>query len=134
MNYRIVLDTNVILSALLFGGKPEKIYQMILNGECTAYTSQEIFEELAGVLLRKKFGFTRTFIQLLEEEMKSYFHWVTPSERVKSLCRDVDDHKVIECALEAKAHFIISGDQDLLTLDSYKNIQMIKPDNFLLKS
>lgn len=132
MKHRVVLDTNIIISALMFGGKPEQVYQKILNGECDAYISREIFEEIAGVLSRKKFGFTEAFLQLLEEEMKSYFHWVAPITKIKTVCRDEEDHKIIECALAGKAHFIITGDQDLLTLHPYKNIQILNPEDYLL--
>lgn len=131
MKRRLVLDTNVLISALLFGGKPEKVYRKVLSNQCMGFVSKEIFEELSSVLLRKKFGFTETFIQLLEDEMKSYFHWIVPVKRIKSTCRDIDDHKVIECALTAGADVIVTGDQDLLVLHRYRNILVLTPDDYL---
>ena len=53
------------------------------------------------------------------------------TQKVQNVCRDVDDHIVIECALEAQAHFIITGDKDLLTIKTFKNIHIITPEDFL---
>jgi putative PIN family toxin of toxin-antitoxin system len=125
----IVLDTNVVISALLFGGKPRQIIKLVQEGKLTAYISSILVAELIEILV-KKFMFSSEKIMLLEELIKENFIIIYPAREIH-VARDEDDNRVLEAALEGNCSFIITGDKDLLDLKNYKKIAIITPDIFL---
>jgi uncharacterized protein len=127
---RVVLDTNVILSAILFGGKPRQILEAGIAGSIRIYTSDAPVAELHSVLQRPKFGFNSQIIQSIVAEMTSLAEWVEPRKHFELIDDDPPDNQVIDCAMEAEADFIISGDKHLLQLGKYGNVQILNPDNF----
>ncbi len=131
MKNRLVLDTNVLISALVFGGKPEKVYQRILTSHDDGFVSLEILTELRGVLTGKKFSYAHSLVDFYISEIQSIFQMVYPEIRLNVIQRDPQDNRVLECAIEAKAHFIISGDNDLLDLKKYQEIKIYSPQEFL---
>lgn len=126
---RIVLDTNILISALVYGGKPEQIYNLILNKELIAVISPILRSELNEILIKKfKFEFNR--VEQLENIMRNNFLIVNPTRNI-ALARDEDDNRVLEAAVEGKCSYIITGDKDLLELKIFKNIRIVTPDTFL---
>ena len=129
---RIVIDTNVFISALFFDGMPEKVIDLVLSGAVTAVITHEIFQEYEDTLhdmiqkARSK-DFRFSFSDLLERLL------VVEPQATKLICRDPDDDKFIDCALSASCDYIVSGDKDLLVLKSYENIKILTVREFLDK-
>jgi putative PIN family toxin of toxin-antitoxin system len=128
---RIVIDSNVWISALVFGGNPRRIFERVINDGWTIVVSEEIFTEVRRVLSVK-------FIDFLED-FDSFQAILQPNiDKVKlgslkiTACRDEDDNRVIETAVIGDASHIISGDKDLLVLNNYEKIVVMTPTNFLL--
>ena len=131
MKRKIVLDTNIIVSALAFGGKPQIIYELItLQKVLEAYSSENALNELLKVL-KRKFEFTPEKLRLVEYNFKENFKFVRTGKIPNIITADPSDNEFLEIADSAKAHFIISGDRHLLTLKKYKSIEIITPTKFL---
>ena len=127
---KVVLDTNILVSALVFGGKPEQVYRLVLEKNIVAYISLPIIAEVIEVLT-KKFKFNQIKSRQLEKKIRKNFIVVTPSKIIDKV-RDPDDNRVLEAAAEGNCDFIITGDKDLLALGKYKNIKILKAEDFLL--
>jgi uncharacterized protein len=126
---RVTLDTNVLVSALVFGGKPEQVYNLVLEKQIVAITSTILLAELLEIL-SKKFDFELLRIEQLEKVIKRHFKIVYPSNTIK-VVRDEDDNRVLEAAVAGKCQFIITGDKDLLDLKVYQGIKIMTADQFL---
>lgn len=126
---KAVIDTNVFLSGLFFGGEPKKVLDLCLQRKIIGITSKEILSELEEKLLGK-FEFppdkTGEFLTLIIKE----FAVVEPKEKI-DIVEDKKDNKIIEAAMESKADYIVSGDKHLLKIEEYKNIKIVKPKDFL---
>ena len=126
---RCVLDTNVLVSGLLWHGNPARLIELAGEGEIQLYTSRPLLEELTDVLHRRKFakailatGFT--VAQILSHYRRVAYR-VTPVPMNQQFSRDLDDDQVLACALAAKAKLIASGDKDLLILKSFSFIPIV---------
>ena len=128
---KVVLDTNVLISAILFGGKPRQILEKAIRGEMRLCLSEPILEELRGVLQRSKFDYSPEMIQFILTELTGIADVVNPSEMIDLVLEDSDDNRILECAVEAKANYIISGDFHLLKLSRYRNIEVLNAAAFL---
>jgi putative PIN family toxin of toxin-antitoxin system len=126
---RVVLDTNVLVSAALFReSKPAKVLKEILNqGELLV--SLGTLEELRNVLNRKKFDRYIT-VKDRKEFLAALIERSTLVELTAkiTICRDSKDNMILELAVSGEANFIITGDEDLLTLNPFQNIQIFTPD------
>jgi uncharacterized protein len=127
MIYRIVLDSNVIISGFLFGGAPADLLECALSGAMECFTSLPILDEVREVLQRPKFGLSPGQALSLIEELHDLCEVVTPNERVSAVTADEDDDAVLECALAAAAHLVVSGDSHLLELKAWRGIRMFSP-------
>jgi putative PIN family toxin of toxin-antitoxin system len=126
---RIVIDANVIISSLVFGGKPEKFIKTIIAEKINVYTSPQLVSEILDVL-RKKFHFSEEKIEKLERDILEISRIVYPVKKILAV-RDIADNKVLEAAVEGKCSVIVTGDKDLLSLKKYKNIQILTASEFL---
>ena len=130
-NHRVVLDTNVLLSAILFGGKPEQILNDVIAGRIDCVLSLEILDELSAVLQRPKFGFSANQCLHIVEELHQACEIIKPSIELSIRISDQDDLIILECAVYAGADYIISGDSDLTELHPFNNIQILTPSDYL---
>jgi putative PIN family toxin of toxin-antitoxin system len=130
---KVVLDTNVLISAILFGGKPRQILEKAIRGEIRLCLSEPILEELKGVLQRSKFDYAPEMIQFILTELTAIADFVNPSEIINVVLEDPEDNRILECAVEAKANYVISGDFRLLKLSKYLNIEILNAATFLEK-
>jgi len=133
----IVVDTNIVISALLFGGPPGELATLWRAGELDPIFSKEILNEYIKVLAYPKFSLSESEIDfLLKRELLPYFRVVDTSKiQLKNIITaDPDDDKFIICALADECDLIISGDKHLLDLGSYRNIEIITPAAFLIKN
>ena len=126
---RVVLDTNVILSSILFGGRLEFIRRRWKEGRLKLLFSEETFEELVKVLHYPKFALAEEEIDfLLYAEILPYSETVEIKFKVKEeACMDKEDIKFLECAVSGRADFVVSGDRDLLSVREIEGIKIITP-------
>jgi putative PIN family toxin of toxin-antitoxin system len=129
---RVVLDTNVLVSALLFTGITSEIVPLWKEGGVTLLLSRDILEEYLRVLGYPKFQLSEADIKgLIEEELLPFVQVIKPRKRLSVVKRDPSDNKFFECALAGKAKVIISGDKDLLSIGRYRGIGIQTPAQFL---
>jgi len=126
---KVVLDTNLLISALVFGGKPKQVYNLVLEKQIIGITSPILLAELTEVLT-KKFNFELIRIEQLEKIIKKHFKMVNPKQTIKIL-QDIDDNRVLEAAIEGKCSYIVTGDSDLLTLKTFQKTKILTPNDFL---
>jgi len=123
---KVVFDTNILVSALLFKGSLAGLVDLWKKGRLIPVLSRETFHEFKAVLEYPKFSLSRQEIKvIIEEEVLPYFEVVEITDTVKGICRDADDDKFIACAVSAAADFIVSGDKDLLDMGQYKSVRII---------
>lgn len=126
---RAVLDTNILVSAFLYGGKPQQVVELIIDKHIKGIISRFILSELLEVL-RKKFGFDSQRLKFAETKTKNPFRMVHPIISV-NLVKDTGDNRVLEAALEGNCEFIITGDKELLKLKSFRGIKILTASEFL---
>jgi putative PIN family toxin of toxin-antitoxin system len=129
----LVLDSNVYISAILFGGKPRLIVQAALAGKIRLAISASILEEIEGVLSGKKFKFPEAPAREIVGEISNLAETFAPVEKVSRIKEDPDDNHILECALAASASAIVSGDSHLLALESFRGIPILNPGECLEK-
>ena len=127
----VVIDTNVVLSAILFGGKPKQVLEMALSGSIQLAISESLVIELQGVLQRPKFELSAQLVQTIVSEYASIASWIEPSEHFKVVVDDPSDNYFIDCAVAAKADYLITGDRHLLNLGTFKMIKIVSVDTFI---
>jgi len=126
---RVVLDTNVVASALLWGGTPERLIEAAGEGALELFTSEALLAELAGILGRAKFAARLKLKNVSAAEIVARYREIAETIEAGPIevaqLRDPDDSAVLACALTARAEAIVSGDYDLRTLGSYQNIPVL---------
>lgn len=132
-NRRLVIDSNVWISALVFGGVPRRVFEHVVRHGFVVVTSAQITTETRRVIATKFPDFTDDFTALCA--------LLTPSTVVIALgattidaCRDPDDNQVLETAVLGDAASIVSGDRDLLALGRYGNTEILSPAAWLTAS
>ena len=134
---RVVIDTNVLISGL-FGIKSSpssQILQAVRNQKIILVTSPAILEEVEIVMNRERI--VKLTKMTLKERVKFIHQLIqrsdvtTGSQFLSGVSRDIKDDKFLSCAVEAKADYIITGDEDLLVIKAYQGIQIITPRVFL---
>jgi uncharacterized protein len=118
---RAVIDTNVLVSALLWGGTPRALLDQVRNSTVTLISSPALLAELARVLERPKFEV------ILQAQVRQLAEVIAPPPLAQPVCRDPDDDAVLALALSAQADFVISGDDDLLSLHPFDGMQILTP-------
>jgi len=133
---KVVLDANVWVSALLWGGKPAEIVRAAEEGKVCIVTSEEIIGEISQVLnypkLRKVYQAAGLRHEDLIEAVLKVVKFVEVTEKVNVVVEHPVDDKFIECALAAGADYIVSGDKHMLKLGGYKKTQVLSVSEFLL--
>jgi putative PIN family toxin of toxin-antitoxin system len=124
---RVVFDSNVIISGFLFGGHPARLLGHALASSIHAFTSLPILDEVRDVLQRPKFGLSSEQALSFIEELHELCDVVTPTRSVRAISADPDDNIILECAQEAHATLIVSGDSHLLDLGRWKAIDILTP-------
>ena len=130
LDLKIVVDTNVLISGIFFGGKPEKVLKLCFKKEITAYVTDEIVTEYRRVVREMQQQARRKFSASSLENFILNAEIIVNKEEIE-VCRDHDDDKFIECAVSANALYIVSGDKDLLDLEKYANVKILTASEFL---
>lgn len=127
---RIVVDTNVIASAVFFGGKPYQLLHYIMEELVDVVASKEIVDEYEGIVLRLRQKYPSISTRIPLQEIISRFEIIRVSSDIH-VSRDPDDDKFISCAVEGKCLYIVSGDSDLLSIGNYGDIEILTVADFL---
>ncbi len=132
---RVVLDPNVVASAPLWGGTPERLIELAGEGSLECFTSEALLAELAGILGRAKFAAKLRQKNLSAAEIVARYREIAETVETAPIeearLRDPDDAAVLACALAARAEAIVSGDDDLHALGSYQGIPVLSPGDCL---
>ena len=128
----VVIDTNVLVSALLFGGKPARLIDLWRNRHLRPFLSEEMIDELIRVLAYPKFDLSEKEIDyILYTQILPFFDVVEISKGPLIVEDDPHDDMFLRCAEAAGAKYIISGDHHLLSLTSYRKIPILTQAEFL---
>ena len=128
---RVVLDTNVTISAIIFGGKPKTVLEAAIKGEVRLCISEEILNELNQVLKSPKFSFPLEIIQSIVNELLLISDLIVPSRKIIAIESDPADNMILECDADANVDYIVTGDSHLLKLGSFENIEIITSARFI---
>lgn len=127
---RVVVDTNVILSAVL-GGTLKAILDHWQNERFVLVVTDEIVREYLDVLQRPKFGLRGNVIDNIATFIFQFADFVVPAEHVKVVQADPKDDKFLDAVTVGKVDFLVSGDKHLLGLKEYADVPIITPREFL---
>lgn len=130
---KVVLDTNVTISALFWGGPPRDIYNLIRSGKLTMLGSEEMEHELIRVLGYAKFGLSAAEIMPLLRNISTHTKPVITHQKLHVIAADPTDNIFLECAVEGGADYIVSGDKHLLDLVQYNDIPIVRARDFLAR-
>ena len=130
MPFKLVLDTNTIVSAFFWEGNEADLLRKIEQGKARLYVTSQILKGVEEVAKRPKFSEAArkadvTPDQIVQKIASLSQMVIAPQSHIKA-CRDEKDNKFLECAESAKADYLISGDEDLLSLKAYNGIPVIR--------
>jgi len=129
---RVVLDTNTLISALLFSGTASRLVPLWQSRRITVLVSKEILQEYLRVLAYPKFQLGDHEIRaLVEEELLPFAETIRVRRRLAVVRRDPEDDKFLECAVAGRAEYLVTGDRDLRELGSYRRITILTVGEFL---
>ncbi len=131
---RIVVDTNVFVSGIFWGGTPQNVLLLWRDGLVDLVVSGAIVEELKDVLLKvvRELSAEREIAEAWVAFVKRYAVYVEPAEQV-DVCRDPKDNKFLEAAAAGNVHYIVSGDNDLLIVKQFCRSEICTPATLLAK-
>ncbi|PSN16087.1 putative toxin-antitoxin system toxin component, PIN family [filamentous cyanobacterium CCT1] len=132
MQYVVVFDTNILISALLTStGTPFRCLALAKTGQVGSVTCQDILDEFSEKLV-SKFKFSEAMGQAAANEVRSFSRIVKISKTLRAVPNDPDDDMVVECALSSGATHIVTGDKHLLSLTNYQDVAIVKAADFLV--
>jgi uncharacterized protein len=127
---KVVLDTNILISAFLAEGICARILHRARRGDFIFVLCHPVLMEFQEIL-KKKFEFEDSeisfFVDIVSEASREI---CAPGSLVSGVCRDKDDEIILACALEAGADFLVTGDSDLLVLEFFKKTKILAPRDF----
>lgn len=128
---KVVIDTNVFISGLNFAGKPGEVLRLVMNGDIETYISTFILEEM-GRILRERFDWDEERIQRVSNRIKGQSIQVQPKVKLSIIREKDDDNRILECAIEGRVQYLISGDKrHILPLKEFQGIKILSPADFL---
>jgi uncharacterized protein len=122
---RVVIDTNVMVSALIANGKPRRLVSRLLAHH-SVISSEEMLRELADVLSREKFGLTKAQVNRYLSIYLSNSNMVILRSKVRAVAEDPDDDIVLGTAASGDAEYIVTGDRHLLILHQFKGTGIVR--------
>ena len=127
---RVVADTNVLISALMFGGLPGTFLDLALLGKFSLLTSAALLDELDEKLCGK-FAISERDAQAIRAKLEGCAEVLRPDFELNAVPDDPDDNRVLECAVAGKADWIVSGDRHLLRMGSYAGMAIVAVREFI---
>ena len=129
---RAVLDTNTVISALLFSGIASRLVAAWQSGSFTPLLSRDILDEYLRVMAYPKFKLSGAEIRaLIEEEILPFVDTIRVRRRLRPPVSDQDDHKFLECAVAGRAEYLVTGDKELRALGTYRGVTILNAAEFL---
>jgi putative PIN family toxin of toxin-antitoxin system len=126
---RATVDTNVFVSALNFGGVPERLLELLDEGQFVLCISPALIAELRRVLA-DRFGWNEDLFRELLNPILAIAEMAEPAF-VLDAVDDPDDNRILECAVESKSDVIVTGDDHLLRLGTFQGIPIVTPRDFV---
>lgn len=126
---KVVIDTNVFISAIMKGGNPGKILKAWKRSRFKLFISQEILKEALETM--GELGLDKKKVLAWKSSIRKSAIEVTPTKKLTIITDDPDDNKFLECAVKGKADYIVSGDKHLLDLEKYEGIKILTSKGFL---
>lgn len=130
MPLTVVFDTNILFSATGWRGNPFQCVERARTGEVAAVSCPELMEELAEKL-ELKLGFSPDQTAETLADYLSFVRLVDIPKTLDAVPRDAEDNAVLECAIEGGAEYVVTGDDDLLSLKTFRGIQIVRAREFL---
>ena len=127
---RVVVDTNVLISGVYFGGMPYRVLEAWRDGKFDLVFSPEILEEYRRVGEKLEAQFTEVSLAPFLALLVMNAEIVEASELAEQVSRDPDDDKFVSCAIKGGCQFIVSGDKDLLDISGYRGVKVVTPREF----
>jgi len=127
---KVVFDTNIFISAILTPGNPRKLIDLARARKIILFTSEFIIWEIERIL-RSKINMEAPQILVILNSIREISIFVSPTVAISVIERDQSDNRILECAVEAKAEYIVSGDEHLLSLGRYGEINIVNASQFL---
>jgi uncharacterized protein len=125
-----VYDTNVIVSAILKPGSiPASLVGLAMEGSVRLILTPAILEEYREVLKRPKFGFDPSSVETFLHDLEKAAVMVYPTKRVRSAL-DEPDNRILECAQETKAHYVVTGNKKHFPFSKFKGTKIVSPAEF----
>src|SRR3989344_1447351 len=125
---KITTDTNFLVSATQWdNSSANKILVKLINIDSEIFTTQEILDEFREVL-KKYFNYELEKIENIIQKVLTFLTLVEPDEKLEVVKEDIDDNKIIECAVKSKSDYILSYDNHLLKIREYNGIKIIRPE------
>ena len=131
MGTKIVLDTNVVVSAFGWTGAPNYIFRRCIEGHLDLYLSLPLINEIRRVLTYPKFHFTEDEIDESISIIIETAEIVEPKIVIDVVSQDPCDNRILECAITADCQYIISGDKHLLEIKEFEGIKILSPNEFI---
>lgn len=128
---RITVDTNVLISSLGWNGAEAAIIEMVLESGLDLCLSAQILSEFYRVAKYPKLGFSDEEIDGFIGRLLPNIIFVNPTGSINLITEDPDDNRILECALESKSRYIVSGDNHLLSLREFVGIRILRAPDFL---
>ncbi|MDR1993260.1 MAG: putative toxin-antitoxin system toxin component, PIN family [Nitrososphaerota archaeon] len=129
--FRVVFDTNVLVSALICEGKPRSLLRRVALKELIMVTSDLLLKEFEGVIRRPKIRVNADQISRQVFALRQIAEVVDVVSKFNAVERDFKDNMVLETAYDGKADFIVSGDDHLLSLDIFRGINIVSVKQML---
>jgi len=130
---RVVFDTNVLVSALGFGGPPLAALLRVFDADVQLLASRETLDELDRVMRYDRLPFTvserKQYLRILRDEVEL----IRPDADIDAVARDPDDNMFLECAVDGEAQYLVPGDDHLRDLGSFRDVRILSPAAFLVE-
>jgi len=128
---KIVLDANIFISSIFWSGNPRVVLDRVIANLDELFITKEILDEIEAVIGRPKFHVGQEQINFIMKSIEEISNTVVIKNHKINKSRGKTDNKYLECAVNAKSDYIISGDNHLLEIKEYKKIKIITPKNYL---
>ena len=127
---KVTADTNIYISALNFGGKPLQLLDLARSARIELAISNAIITEMSRILYNK-FHWRREDVGDAVDQLLGFTKYVHPDETIEAVPADPDDNHTLECAVKAGSEIIVSGDAHLLTLRTFRGIDIMRVSDLL---
>ena len=128
---KFTLDTNFLVSATQWDYSiAHKLLEKFLRENHELFTTKEILEEFEDIL-KRDFRYSNEESRNITEKVLQFLTLVIPTKKIDVIKEDADDNKIVECAIESNAEYILSYDKHLLKLKEYRGIKIIRPEEAL---